>query len=199
MSAETILTNVLLEVGLDIDNPQLSGTNYDVLQIRQFMNAAGKDVASRAEWSGLISEESIAGSVSEAALPSDFYELTETGAVRLNKADFAPVRNVIAPEMWALLTARPSSQAYFHLAEGKVLFSPALDSDGAVLRYLSNQWVVGKTQITQNSDTLVIPERLVEKGAVWRWKRQKGLPYEDWLNEYEADILAEIKASRGAA
>jgi hypothetical protein len=82
------------------------------------------------------------------------------------------------------------------LHAGKILFSPALDADGAKVRYVSKHWVEGKEEITQNGDNLLVPERLIEKGAIWRWKRQKGLPYDDMLAEFEADLIGEIKADR---
>lgn len=198
MTAETILNSVLLEIGLDYTNPQLSSSDFTLRQIRQFMNAAGKDIAGRAEWSRLYKSETVPGGVDSHPLPSDFKEMAEAGAVRLNKAGFSPVLPVAAPEMWVLLKQRPSSQPYYHLTDGTVAFSPVLDADGAVFRYVSRNWVEGKAEIAQNGDNLLIPERLVEKGTIWRWRRQKGLPFDDLLAEFEADLIAEIKADRGA-
>lgn len=198
MSAEEMLGNVLLEIGLDDPSAQIGGTSYEIRQIRGMMNAAGRDVAARAEWSRLHRDWTVAGGVRAAALPADFQEMTETGAVRLDKPGFHPVRAVVAPEQWAFLCARPSSRPFYHLSEGKILFSPALDRAGARIRYVSRHWVAGgRAGIAQNADTLLIPERLVEKGAIWRWKRQKGLPHDDVLAEFEADLIAEIKADRG--
>ncbi len=197
MTAETVLTNVLLEIGLDNPTAQLSSDDYEILQIRALMNAAGKDIARRAEWSRLYKDMTIGGGLSEIDLPVDFHEMAEYGAVRLNKAGFYPVRPVVSPEQWAFLIARPSAQPYYHLAGGKILFSPTLDVDGAKLRYVSKYWVTGKEEVTQNGDTLLIPENLLEKGTIWRWKRQKGLPFDDQMAEFEADLMTEIKADRG--
>jgi len=199
MTAETVLENVLLEIGLDRSAPQLTAGDYETRQIKAFMNATGKDVAHRAEWSRMFGDLTVPGGVDNAVLPDDFHQMAEQGAVRLNKSGFHPVRAVTAPEQWAFLTARPSAQPYFHLAGGKVLFSPILDADGALVRYVSKHWVEGKEAITENGDTLLIPERLVEKGTIWRWRRQKGLPFDDMMAEHEADILAEIDADRGRA
>ncbi len=198
MTAETVLANVLLEIGLDNTSAQLTSSDYEIRQIKAFMNAAGKDIARRAEWPRLYAELVVAGDISEVDLPDNFQKMAEKGAVRLNKSGFSPVRPIVAPEQWEFLSMRPSAQTFYHLSGGKVLFSPALDSDGALIRYVSQYWAEGKAEITQNSDDLLIPERLVEKGTVWRWKRQKGLPYDDILAEFEADLITEIKAARGA-
>ena len=199
MTVENVLTNVLLEIGLSKSSPQISSTDYDLQQIRQFMNAAGDDIASRVEWSALFKDLTVSGGLSEVILPTDFAQMAEGGAVRLNKTagTFTAVRPIIAPEQWAMLSQRPSSQPFYHLADGKILFSPTLDADGAIVRYVSKQWISGKDQIEQNADVPLIPERLLEKGTIWRWKRQKGLPFDDFVAEFEADLITEIKRDRG--
>jgi hypothetical protein len=197
MTAENVLANVLLEIRLDNTSAQLTSNAYEIRQIRAFMNAAGKDVSRRAEWYRLVKEWTVAGNVSEASLPGDFQMLTEQNAVRLNKTGSHQVRPAAGPEVWELLSARPSTQPYYHVHAGTILFAPALDADGAKVRYVSRHWVEDSQEITQNGDTLLVPERLIEKGTIWRWKRQKGLPYDDVLAEFEADLIGEIKADRG--
>lgn len=197
MTIEAVLTNVLLEIGLDRVGAQLSSSDYEMRQIKAHLNAAGLDISRRTEWSRLYSSLIVAGGVDAIDLPADFHEMAEQGAVRLNKASFVPVRPIIAPEQWEFLVVRPSSQPFYHLSGGQILFSPVLDADGAKVRYVSKYWVEGKEQATQNGDSPLIPERLLEKGTICRWKRQKGLPYDDILAEFEADLIAEIKSDRG--
>ncbi|QAX31312.1 phage adaptor protein [Leisingera sp. NJS204] len=199
MTVETVLQGVLMEIGLDLPDAQIGGDSFEMRQLRGMMNAAGVDIASRAEWSRLYTDWTIGGGVSSVALPDDFHQMAEQGAVRIDKAGFRPVRAVVAPEQWDFLTRRPSTQPYYHLRSGQLHFAPALPSEGALVRYVSTNWVDGGDHITQNGDSLLIPERLVEKGAIWRWKRQKGQPYDDNLAEFEADLIAEIKADRGEA
>lgn len=199
MSAETVLENVLVEIGLDLPGVQIASDLFAMKQIRSFMDATGDDVSRRTEWSRLYEDLTVPGAVASVALPDNFQQLAERGAVRINKAGFHPSRGVVAPETWAFLTARPSAQPHHHLQGGQLHFSPALPAEGALVRFVSSQWVVGRDKIEQNADTFLIPERLLEKGTIWRWKRQKGLPYDDILAEYEADLIAEIKADRGEA
>lgn len=77
MTAETILIDVLSEVGLTETSPNIAGSALSMSQIRNFMNQAGKDIASRAEWSGLYKTDTTAGSVSSHDLPTDFQEMGE--------------------------------------------------------------------------------------------------------------------------
>ena len=197
MSAENILERILLEIGLDKSTPQLSNDDYETKQILNFMNAAGDDIARRTEWSRLYKQWNVTGGVAEIILPDDFLKMAQSGAVRANKARYIPIRPISSPQQWQMISNRPSAQGFYHLSEGKIMFSPTLDQDGAVVRYISTNWVMGKNEITQNGDEVLVPERLIVKGAVWRWKRQKGLQFEDGLAEFEADLVIEIKADRG--
>ena len=129
-----------------------------------------------------------------------FQEMAEGGAVVLNKTSYRPVRPVVDPTMWQFLTVRQSGQTFYHIKSGAVHFAPEIDEDGATLRYVSRYWLEGdKEAVTSNEDVPVFPAPLLASGTVWRWKRQKGLPYQDLLAEFEADLEAAIKADRGAA
>ena len=105
-----------MEIGLDVANPQISSDSYKILQIRTFMNAAGDDIARRAEWSRLYVNWTITGGVAAVNLPSDFHQMAENGAVRVNKVGFHPIRAVVAPEQFEFLISRPSAQPYYHLS-----------------------------------------------------------------------------------
>lgn len=199
MTAETVLENVLIEIGLGSEAPQISGTDHQMRQVVKFMNAAGEDIAHRTEWSRLYVDWDVSGNVDSAPLPDDFHKMAGSGAVRIGDAGHKPIRPVVAPEQWEFLYARPSAQHYYHLSGGRLLFSPSLPPAGASVRYVSRNWVEGRDQISQNGDNILIPERLLERGAIWRWKRQMGLPYDDALSEFEADLLAEINADRGGS
>lgn len=194
MSALDILTNAFRTVGLEVDSPAVTATDFQSLQMVRFINEAGFDVGRRARWQQMMTTDTVSGPTSSHTLPSDFYALD---AVYLTKATWQPVRIVVEPADWSFLLIRTTTQPYCHIEGGALLFAPQVDSDGALMRYVSDQWVSGKDKVTADGDTLLVPERLVEKGAVWRWKRQHGLPYEDTLAEFEADLQAEIRADRG--
>ena len=202
MTAESVLTSVFLEIGISKSSPNLAGSDFDVLQIKEYMNQAGEDIAKRAEWQGLYTTETVPGSVSSHTLPSDFQEIGERGSVWLNKASgtFTPLMPIIDPAMWDFAAQKPSAQLYWHIRGGEMQFSDTLDSDGAKFTYVSKNWVVGdKSAITQNSDTFLIPERLLRGLTVALWLREKGKPYDDQLAEYEANLRVDVAANRGAA
>jgi hypothetical protein len=46
-------------------------------------------------------------------------------------------------------------------------------------------------------DTLLLPDELIRPGCVWRFKKRKGFPYQDIMNEYEAKLARLANESRG--
>jgi len=161
---------------------------------------AGDEIARRADWQRMLATHTAAGSPEN--LPEDHQRMTPGGAVRTATGDF--FRPITNSSQWAVIVGIPSVQPYFFVRGQQILFSPAASAVGAVIEYLSKFWVLHdpdgpQATLSADDDTPLFPERLLVKGVIWRWKRQKGLPYEDNLAEFEADLLQEINADRGVA
>uniref|UniRef100_UPI003F4944C0 phage adaptor protein n=1 Tax=Ensifer adhaerens TaxID=106592 RepID=UPI003F4944C0 len=161
---------------------------------------AGDEIARRADWQRMLATHTAAGSPEN--LPTDYQRMTPGGAVRASTGDF--FRPVTNSSQWAVIVGIPSIQPYFFVKGQQILFSPAASAAGAMVEYVSKNWVAldpsgaGST-FASDGDTTLFPERLLIKGITWRWKRQKGLAYEDELAEFEADLVQEINADRGVA
>ena len=59
------------------------------------------------------------------------------------------------------------------------------------VHYIADVWMVSSggtegNQFTDSEDVLLLPRRLVEAGTVYRFRRRRGLFYEDKWKEYEA-------------
>lgn len=78
---------------------------------------------------------------------------------------------------------------------------PALGTGQKVtVSYVSKNWLIsestpGDTWLTE-TDTLLLPKRMIELGCVWRWKQRKGMPFSDLLAEYEARLARAANESR---
>ena len=191
-----ILPEVLAECGIDVQSPNINDASFQMRQIAALMNAAGRDIGRRAEWSKAVVPFTFsAGSYFD--LPSDFQQMADQGAVVAGSNDYFPARPVTSPELWQMLEKFPSAQQYYQLREGKIYFSPALTGT-VTIRYVSRNWLVGRDKINSNADVPVFPEHLLARATIWRWRRQKGLPYDDVMGEFEAAMQAAIKADKGA-
>lgn len=208
-----------LEVGLESGDASFTNTDYEMRQIGRLLNVAGEDIARRTEWPGMyrtVDARNIMNS-SFVNLPDDFREVAEGGLVWVdgtggNSWEVATI--IREPEVWQFLQRRPSGERYHcfirtrEREHQKVLqFMPHLVGPARVtVAYASDRWVdvddasaEYATTSSDDGDTFMIPTRLLVKGIVWRWRRQKGLPYDDYLSEYEAAIADEMKAATGRA
>ena len=62
--------------------------------------------------------------------------------------------------------------------------------------YITTNWMAtaggtAGSSFTDETDVLLLPRRVVETGAVWRFRERRGLPYQDKYNEYEM-LLARL-------
>lgn len=95
------------------------------------------------------------------------------------------------------ITAQPSvwRQVIFN-GVMSIEFFPVL-SAGEVVSYVyaAGTWITGtlgnpySPSIWQaDTDLSLIPERIIRLGAVWRWKRRKGLDYAEEMTDYEGAL-----------
>lgn len=71
---------------------------------------------------------------------------------------------------------------------------------GAIeVHYQTDNWLTNggtaSSAFTAEEDVLLVPRRVLEMGIVWRFRRDKGLPYEDVRMEYEA-LIARMSNDR---
>lgn len=158
---------------------------------------AGDEIARRADWRGLLSTGTLLSS--GASLPEDFQRFTPGGGLRTANGEF--IRPVTNSGQWRVVASIASAQPYYFVQGSAVLVAPASAGVAALIDYLSNAWVVagGDRSNTLGADdnTFAFPERLMIKNIVWRWRRHKGLSFDDQLAEFEADLAQEINADRG--
>lgn len=176
-------------IGLDDENAQL---------MISLATEAGEEIARRVDWQTLLSSATI--TATPFPLPTDFQRLIPGAAVRT--AAGLPFRPVTNGSQWAIAKSVPSLQPYFYIQADAINLLPASIAASAVVDYVSDRWVMTTTgpdrTLKADDNTARFPERLLMKNILWRWKRQKGLPFDDPLAEFEADLVQEIKADRGA-
>ncbi|WP_333947592.1 hypothetical protein [Candidatus Liberibacter brunswickensis] len=66
-------------------------------------------------------------------------------------------------------------------------------NSSSIFRYFSKNWIVGnnkksKNIISEDEDTTLLPEDLLIKNVIWRWRRAQGLSFSDYLREFDTAI-----------
>jgi hypothetical protein len=200
MTLLTVINEVSDIVSLD-GFDSVYGTNDPNAQTMVALaEEAGAEIARRADWKRMLQAHVV--SASPELLPADYQRLAPGGPVRA--ADGRFFRPITNGAQWAVIAGVASAELYCHLSGKTMLFSPAASAADATIDYISKNWVLGdpyeeRDVFRADDDTTLFPERLLKKGLTWRWKRQKGLPFEDNLAEFEADLLQEINADRGTS
>ncbi|UDF30045.1 UNVERIFIED_ORG: hypothetical protein LHK14_01615 [Roseateles sp. XES5] len=200
MTLLTAINAVCDVVSLDRFDSVYGADDPNALTMLAMAKEAGEEIARRADWQALLKSVSLVGS--PANLPADYERLVPGGAVRTTAGDF--VRIVTNSGQWAVISAASPATPCFFVRAGRIEIAPPAVAVGAAVDYVSKNWIVTDPYAevadwTADDDTTLFAERLLEKGILWRWRRQKGLPYEDSLAEFEADLQHAIDADRGVS
>lgn len=199
MTLKTIIDEVCDAVTIDRFASVYGNGEPDAQTMLDLAQQAGDEISRRADWQNLLRSKTLAASGE--TLPSDFQRLTPGGGVRSSSGNFA--RPVTNSGQWVIVAQLASPQPYYFVSNGTIRISPPSAAVGAIIDYLSKNWIVNsgtfKDRFSVDDDTTLFPERLMAKNIIWRWRRKEGLVYDDQLAEFEADLVQEINADRGAA
>ena len=178
----------------------MSNNEATARDMRAACRTTGEEITRRAEWQAMYKSFTVASGESSVALPDDFHRLIQGNAVAFNGSPYTPLPYIRAADVWSFVSDFPSSQPYFSIKQNVILFLPALTASVRI-RYISKNWAYnGSTEIdelTSDDDIPLFSAQLMGLGILFRYKRAKGLAYQDLAEEFEARLEAEIKADRG--
>jgi hypothetical protein len=189
MSLLTIARNIAINVGVDVPSEVKSSADPSAMKIVRFTEEAGEEIARRANWGTLRKTTTITGTGTNDLFPiaADFARVIPGTAIKSNGVT---VRTGLSADEWNSLPPSTGTPRYARLEGANVAFWPYLaDGQQAEVTYQSLNWCLGGTSWAADGDTALVPETLVEKGALWRWRRQLGADYQDQFAEYETALL----------
>jgi hypothetical protein len=162
----------------------ISNTDRSAVQLNALAERAAKQIM-RSDWQALLREHTITtvASTEGYALPSDWARYVSQTA--WDATNYWPMRGSITPPL-AGHEARPGNAV--QRAEGVpaarrlVLIMPTPTAvETLIIEYARNTpWINGSTYrvtATNDADTTVFPEYLLELEIIWRWLKAKGLDY----------------------
>jgi hypothetical protein len=189
MTLLTIAQDVARNTALDVPATASGSTAREIVNVVQFINDTGLELARRVNWGALRTTTTITGTGVNAnfALPAYYLKLIEGGAVF---AGSVAVRGGLSPDEWAALTPIEGTPRFYRLRGSSISFYPFLaNAATATVHYQSNAWASNGTALLQlDAETSLIPEDLLVKGAIWRQRRHVGQDFADQIAEYEAAL-----------
>lgn len=199
MSLLSIASNVAANVGVPAPASVLTNTNdKNAVKMAVFSTETGDELARRVDWSGLRKTVTLIGTGTSAAiaLPNDFLRLIPGLSVMTSTG--VPIRTGLSTDEWNSLTPIQGTPRFAYLTAGSIGFYPYLAyADTATVTYQSNAWGPAGAKWGSDGDVPLVPERLMTQGTVWRWRRQLGQDFQDYLAEYEAAIADYAKFDDG--
>ncbi len=198
MSILDIVNGVCDVVSLDHFDSVYGSSDPQAMTMLEMAKIGGEEIAGRFDWKCLEKVAPIEEIPSP--LPEDYDRMIDGAALMSAIGDF--YRPVKSPSQWTVIKRVGSLTPFFYLSGQKVEFSPTGDAVGGTLTYISKNWIigddgVGKADWSSDDDKVAFPEDLMVLDLIWRWKRQKGLAYDDPLAEFEAALGAATEEDRG--
>lgn len=205
-----LLNRVARHCSVQTPSSWLTASADEYVEIRDdFLRETVDDLLDRVDWPQPIgAQTTIVGTgVAVYALPADFKRLQRNPYSVFDEQLDAPGIPVTTDGDWVeLLDSGIAGADRFYRLTGydeawSIEFEAPPTTD-IVISYVSKNWmanssgVVGYT-FTSADDVLILPERLVEAGIIWRWRERKGLPFADKYNEFSVLLARHLNDQRG--
>lgn len=189
MTLLTIAANIAFDVGIEEPAVVVSSTDREVEELLAFINDAGVELARRVDWGALTTSATVTGDGTTASKTVNAAAMKLTSGVTATNSGGGIVRPLSRPE-WNTLTLTEGTPRYFLLEGTSISFFPYLASaDTCTVYYQTENWTdAGAASFAADTESPLFPEDILEKATIARWRRQKGMPYQDQEAEYEAAL-----------
>jgi hypothetical protein len=180
-----------------------STTDTFAKELRVQANKSAVAIMKAYDWQALTRRATITGDGSDTSfpLPTDYDRM----AAKTNLASSSTNVDLVKAtdlDQWDYFLNHMSTTTpgYWIILGGELQVLPA-PSSGVVhsYYYISNYVVSGsKTAFTADTDTFVLPERLLTLSIIWRWRASKRLEYAEDLQNFEIAMGEETSRDKGS-
>ena len=209
MTLLTICQDAANEIGVPSPSTVVGSTDTTNIQLLAAANREGKNLVAGYDWQTLIKEEAHTTLAAESqgdmsTIASDFLRFSNDTMWNrtTDRKYYGPLNNA----QWQRLKASVSSGItnYFRIRGNALLFHPAPPAGESVFfEYIGKNWAItsgstaNATSFAADANTTVLDEDLITLGVIWRFLKQKGLPYDNQFQEYRLK-LSEKQSKDGA-
>lgn len=205
-----VLNRIARHCSIQAPSSWITATADEYLEIRDdFLRECVDDLLDRVDWPQPVGAQyTITGTgVASYALPADFRRLQRNPYSVYDEQLDAPGIPIHSDGDWVELldSGIAGADRFFRITgyDGawEIEFEAAPTTD-IVLSYVTNNWkatsagVAGST-FSAADDVLLLPDRLVEVGTIWRWRERKGLPFTDKYAEFNMLLGRYLNDVRG--
>lgn len=205
-----VLNRIARHCSIAAPSSWITATADEYVEIRDdFLRECVDDLLDRVDWPQPVGAQyTITGTgVASYALPADFRRLQRhPHSVYDNQLDVPGIPVSTDGDWVALLDSGIAGADRFYRLTGydgawEIEFEAEPTTD-IVLSYVTKNWMATDAGVvgyafTSATDVLILPERLIETGTVWRWRERRGLPFQDKYNEFNMLLARHLNDVRG--
>lgn len=170
----------------------------------------GEELSRRHDWQALSTGAApitVATQAQPSAIPADFDRWLPTSQIwnfTLKMAYQGPITDN-ATWLGLVINSIPVIPGAWQLQGGVLQITPPPAAGQTLLfAYQSKNWVrsnvgAAKAAFTADTDTVLLSERLMALGVIWRWKKDKGFDYAEHMATYERELERACSRDRGLA
>lgn len=209
MTFLTATQDALRELKVPVPTTIVANTNnQDAMLALRLANKEAKAIRHRYDWQELRKEHTFATVAADAqtsSLPADF--LRFVNETMFNRTEKRPLYGPITPQDWAeyksgqLVPADPA----FMVRAGLINIAPTPVAGRTIaFEYITKYTVTAtgsttptKEKFSADTDSWFLDEEILTLAIIWRWRKQKGMTYEDERLEYERMLADSFIANGG--
>lgn len=208
-----VMDDVALECAVTVPGSWVAAiTRRTYAELHSILRITVAELLDRVDWPDPITRDTTFTGTGdeEYDLPTDFKRLTfDDMAVYETTTNRRACIPVTSNGAWTHLEEHGSAggERFYRTAGTDAdgfrmsFYRPLETGSEIVVSYVSKNWLshAGVQQASWDSveDTLLLPGELIRLGCVWRFKRRKGFPYSDIMNEYEGKLARLANEARG--
>ena len=188
MTLLTICTKLAENVGLKAPDAVMTSPAREWAEAVVMSNATGEELARRVDFGALNVSTTLTASTAD-----EEYDLGDAFSRIIPGIGVTYGAGIVRPltqAEWSSMTPTEGAPRYFMLEGNKIRLWPYLSTGESVtVSYQTKNWCDnGTAEWNADTDASLIDESLMVKGLIARWRRQKGMPYQDYEAEFEADL-----------
>lgn len=198
MSLLTVVQQFCTRTGLPVPNAVIGSGDNQLLQLVGLANEVVEDLCDRWTWQNLTREALFTtvngedqGNI-EVIAPNGFLRILQETI--FNRSLRLPIFGPLWAQDWQALKALPTTGPFnkYRIRGNRLLFMPpGTAGQQCAFEYatsfsiLDNDGTTYKSAFTEDADTFILDERLLQAGLRWKWKEEKGLDYAEDFRRYE--------------
>lgn len=201
MSLLTTVQNFCRRTNIPVPNAVLGSTDEQVLQTMALLEEEGNELTTRGDWQEITYEATHTTVATEDqgsidSIASNGFSYVKNNTI-WDRDLRLPVYIIDGPTWQQVKAIEVTGPRYQCRLRGNQLLSNPAPVAGHTwaFEYVSNNWILGtdgttyKQYFTKDTDSILLPEKVLLQGLKWRWKREKGLEYAEDFNSYEEMVL----------